>query len=50
MIGLKVTDQQKKKLQEIAERENRPLANLCLTLIIERAKEKYDVDLSKNGD
>jgi hypothetical protein len=48
MIGIKVTDNQKDKLQTIADKENRPLANLCLTLIMERALEKYGVDISKD--
>jgi uncharacterized protein (DUF1778 family) len=50
MIGIKVTPDQKTKLQELANAENRPLANFCLTLIIEKVREKFNVDLSKDNN
>ena len=45
-IGIKVTDEQKETLQKLADADNRPLANFCFTLIIEKVKEKFDIDLS----
>ena len=46
MIGLKVTAEQKEKLQELANKENRPLANFCMNIIIEAVREKFEIDLT----
>ncbi len=45
MIGLKVSDDLKQQLQELADREHRPLANFCLHAVIEYVKENCDIEI-----
>ena len=44
-IGLKISPEIKKKLEQLADQENRSLSNWILNAIITYAKEHQNVDL-----
>jgi hypothetical protein len=49
MIGLKVPPEVKKFLQDAADKEHRPLANMVRLLLYEGTKARYGVDFFKEA-